>query len=344
MSPYWQAQMAPLNNGVGNLSAGLMRLPMIRAQGQMMGARAGLYQEEAAKNAADVGLVGAQTDHEKQLTGNLAQIMALTDTIRQAGPRARAAMLAGNQNDPAIDDLTGAVAALTGANKGDVWKSMQGSIATPRAAAGDVQGAANVANPVSVANNANDNLEKAGRPMIVPSGGTLYTPAGQPLGTGGFTLNSGQTRFAPQGNLSAGLTQDPNDFDPVDQGAATPAPAAMTPVASGLPLPAKSTGTKADTERNRLMADYILKQNGGMPLGAQAPTNSLSNILAMYDQNQGGTNQPSAATTAAPAAPAANADPEVALAMQAIAQGANPANVAAKFKARTGKPFPTNGQ
>ena len=65
--------MAPLNNGVGNLSAGLMRLPMIQAQGRMMQQRAGLYQEEAAKNAADVGLVGAQTDHEKALTGKETQ-------------------------------------------------------------------------------------------------------------------------------------------------------------------------------------------------------------------------------------------------------------------------------
>lgn len=342
-SAYWQSQLAPLQNGVGNLSAGLMRLPLIQAQGQMMQQRAGLYQQEAAKNSADVGLVGAQTEHEQALTGQIAKIMALTDTIRTAGPTARAAMLAGKQDDPSIDDLTGAVAALAGANKGDVMKSIQDSIAIPRAAAGDVQGAANVTNPVSVANNAADNAEKAARPMIVPSGGTLTAPTGQPLATGGVTLSAGQTRYAPQGMLAQGMAQaaaSPTDadYDPDEQPGQPAAPGGPGPlqvVASAPPLPPKPGQPAAPPQLPPSVQGIIAKAM------LDSSTNKNQTISQIQQwANQG---QPNAATIVSPA-PSPQSDPEITLAMQAIAQGTNRAHVAAKYQKRTGKPFPTNGQ
>jgi hypothetical protein len=302
MSPYWESQMAPLNNGVGNLSAGLARLPMIRAQAAMMGQRAGLYQQEAEKNAADVGLVGAQTDKEKQITSSLANTLALVNKIQTAGPAARTAMLAGKQNDPSIDDLTGAVAALTGANKGDVWKSMASSIGTPRAAAGDVQGAANVENPVSVANNAADNAEKSGRPVIVPSGGTSFTPDGQPIATGGVTLNPGQQRFAPQGNLTVGLQpgqqMTPDQMEDMEDGGQPPAApagaaASMLPViASVAPLPPKVAPVKPTPGLPPGVQEQLFKQALANSDGGTNVTQALGALKAASGAGGGSPQMP----------------------------------------------------
>ena len=245
MSAYTDQQLAPLNSGMRNLTSGLQRLAYMRG---MAGMRAPLYAAEAQDAQARQGLIGAQTATEKAKTAEIMQRLNLTTALQQMSPAAVQALAAGKSDDPSLAPYLGAAMAMTGENKGDIMKAGQTAVGLLRSSAGNITGAAGVVNPVSVANNAADNAEKAGRPVVVPTGGTMMTPTGTPIGTGGVTLNPGQTRFAPQGNLSAGMAPGNASLasdelgEPDATSAATPTPAAMTPVASGAPLPVKPGG------------------------------------------------------------------------------------------------------
>lgn len=249
MSQYWDSQAAPLNNGLRNLGAGLARLPMYQARAGLYGAQADKANADTDEATARTGLVGAQTETEKAKAADINQKLNLVQALQNITPVATDALMKGDLQDPAIGQYTGALAALTGHNEGDVQKTMAGNLGMLLARGGNVQGAANVVNPVAVANNAADNATTAARPLIVPSGATAMTPSGQPLGTGGVTLNPGQQRFAPQGNLAAALPAE-QDADPAEQDAdfspgsvaAAGAPGATAPaqpIASVPPLPPK---------------------------------------------------------------------------------------------------------
>jgi hypothetical protein len=224
----------------------------------MANQRAPLYAAQAADAQARQGLVAEQTKGEQAKTAEILQQMNLTTALQNLSPAGVAALQKGDTSDPAVGPLLGNVMAETGANKGDVAKAMQTLVALTRAASGDVNGAANVENSLGVANNIRDNAVNvannirnnavnAAKPIVTPSGATLFTPQGQMLAQGGVSLNPGQTRFVPQGNLLAGLSQDPgvapsaSDVDnPDEQDQEAPPTATATPwqaVASGIPLP-----------------------------------------------------------------------------------------------------------
>ena len=244
MSAYMDQQMSGFNAGARNLTSGLQRLRYMQA---MANQRAPLYAAQAADAQARQGLVAEQTKGEQAKTAEILQQMNLTTALQNLSPAGLVALQKGDTSDPAVGPLLGNVMAETGANKGDVAKAMQTLVALTRAASGDVNGAANVENSLGVANNIRDNAVNAAKPIVTPSGATLFTPQGQMLAQGGVSLNPGQTRFVPQGNLSAGLSQDPgvapsaSDVDnPDEQDQEAPPTATATPwqaVASGIPLP-----------------------------------------------------------------------------------------------------------
>ena len=255
MSAYMDQQMSGFNAGARNLTSGLQRLRYMQA---MANQRAPLYAAQAADAQARQGLVAEQTKGEQAKTAEILQQMNLTTALQNLSPAGVAALQKGDTSDPAVGPLLGNVMAETGANKGDVAKAMQTLVALTRAASGDVNGAANVENSLGVANNIRDNAVNvannirnnavnAAKPIVTPSGATLFTPQGQMLAQGGVSLNPGQTRFVPQGNLLAGLSQDPGvapsagDVDnPDEQDQEAPPTATATPwqaVASGIPLP-----------------------------------------------------------------------------------------------------------
>ena len=296
-SPYWQAQVAPFQQGVGSLTAGLTRLPMIQAQGAMLNQRAGLYGQEATEAAARTGLIGAQTDEANSRVAELAQKGALVEALQKYAPAAQAAMAAGKLDDPSIDAFTGADSALTGVNKGDIQKSFATGLGTILARGGNVSGAAAVENPVSVSNNAADNATKAARPVVVPTGGTLMDPTGTPLGAGGVTLNPGQNRFGPQslaGALSANQTGPADVDDPSQQGGEMPAPPL---VAQGQPLPVKPVATKAPPQLPASVLAPLFKQ---ALANSQGGTNTESAVQAVLDANAK-VAPPAGAPTAGPA-------------------------------------------
>ena len=325
MSPYWQAQIAPLNQGIGNLSAGLTRLPMIQAQGRMMAQRGQLYGQQAQEAGARTGLIGAQTEHEKALTGQISQMIQYTDDLKQYTPAALADIRAGKDEttSPNIARVVASGVALSGADKKDVFNSMASAAGNMAAIQGKTPQAAGILNPVAVTNNeennatktaidAANNLRLANAPKVMGPGSTLMTPNGQPLGTAAYSLNPGQNRFAPTGNLSGGLsaappaptaapTAAPDDGSAADDVMAPPdqtaAPTALSsalaaPIAQGQPIAPKSSA--AQTARAQFVKDALLEQAKG-----NLETNTVDSLVQQYDQ---ATAPQANAATSAPAA------------------------------------------
>ena len=296
-SNYWQSQLAPLNQAAGNLTTGLARLPMLRAQGAMMAQRGQLYGQEAQEATARIGLINDQAEGETIKNGNLARMLALSNQIQKLAPLARSDILAGNQNSQNVQDLVGATAGLTGEKPGAVFQTLRDSIVLGRSANGDVAGAADVQNPTSVNNNQVDNATKlqvdaqnnarlAKAPKIVPSGSTLMTPQGQPLGAGGYTLGPGQSRFAPQGNLTSALTPgtsasgDAENDDTGPMGASSALSNVLQqPTAQGQPVPAKPDPTQA--EKAQLIKAAILAEGSNNPNNT---TNTPATAAQQFDE------------------------------------------------------------
>ena len=298
MSQYWQAQTEGFQRGLGNLAGGLARLPMARAQGTMLQQRGALYGQEAAEAAAKSGLIGAQTEGEQAKTADLLKKGALVDALQRTAPAALRAMQSGKMDDPSIDDFTGAASALTGYNKGDIQKSMATGLGTILAASGNTSTAAAVENPVSVQNNSVNAAERTARPVTVPTGGTLMTPAGQPLGTGGVTLSPGQNRFGPQ-SLAGALQSSQGNLDTStdpDAIAGDQTSAAPPLVAQGQPLPIKPAKSEAPQLPASVLAPLfkqaLANSNGG--------TNTVQAVQAVLDANKAaGTGVAPTAQTAA---------------------------------------------
>lgn len=186
-----------MNRGVQNLSSALMQLPRLRAQAALFAARQQEQQQAAQEAAARTQLLNAQTSgllagrlNDQNLTSALKRY-----SLNPQDSGAQADVVSGfgqaYRKDPqgtakALGDLFAQFAARNGS--------------TNYANLGALQG-----NAAQIANNQADNAEKAARPVVVGNGATLMTPAGQPLGNGGFTLNPGQQRYAPTPFTSAFL-------------------------------------------------------------------------------------------------------------------------------------------
>jgi len=261
MSQYWNEQLGGFNQAANNLSAAFIRRPAFAA-------RNALYQAEAEKNAAMVGEVNARTglyQNQSDLTSarvkELAQKGQLVEALQNAAPAAQRAMLDGKFDDPAIDQFTGATAALTGVDKGDIQKQMKQGLGTILAMQGKTPMAASVENPVSVNNNAVDNATRANRPVVAGNGSTVFSGDGSTvLGQAATTLAPGATRLSP----AAG------DDTPEAEG-------------SGIPLPPKSSATDeqaAELERQAKLKVIEANKDTWTPAQVQAYIKTGSPDLA----------------------------------------------------------------
>jgi len=309
-SPYWNTQLAPLNQGLGNFAQGLARLPIARAQGAMLSARAGTYQAQGQEDAARTALLSGQLEH-----------LQSGDKAVDAAAKASADYLRSLQvyqdnptpeNLKALEDSTSTVggamsSAQESGNPKIITQAFQNIMSLNQSVGGNTGTAANIANPVAMQENVNDNAEKAGRPVTVPSGGTLMTPGGGVLGAGGVTLNQGQQRFGPQGNLTAGMMapsggpQTPPGDDMGDQTPQTPGMVASVPPAPPKPDKPQASpftspevvtayykslidaGTNAPDALNLTKAMAGTKIPSGAANSATAPTLPTINTQDDYD-------------------------------------------------------------
>ena len=163
--------------------------------------------------------------------GKLADLESLSSESKAAYE----AFQSGDMKNPAIGNYIARASKITGESKGDiagVFRKLTGSAV---AGGGDVARGAAIENPVSVANNAASVAERANRPVVAGNGSTVFSPAGEPLATAATTLAPEATRFAPSTSITNALTQ----------------------VASGAPLPPKSSATdaqEAELQRQAKMA------------------------------------------------------------------------------------------
>ncbi|MDE2101774.1 MAG: hypothetical protein KGL39_31295 [Patescibacteria group bacterium] len=276
---YWNEQTQGFDRGIGNLGQAFMTIPryamMAKYRQQMLNTMGAREQAEGQESAARTAL----------LTGQLAHLQSGDAAVNAAGKASADYMqnLQVYKDNPTKENLqaledstTSAAGALSVAQKnGDPQKlatTFQKIIALNSVAGGNVQQGANFQDPVSVANNAADNAEKAGRPVVAGNGSTVFTPAGQPLAMAASTLNPGQTRLAPQNNIASALTQ----------------------VAQGQPMQPKSSAY--DTAKAQLAKAIILQQGNT----GNGTTNTISSALAQMQQLDPA-NPPAAAPAAQPA-------------------------------------------
>jgi hypothetical protein len=279
MSPYWQSQLEPMNRGFQNLSTAFMQLPRLRAQAALLAARQQEQQQAAQEASARTQLLNAQTSglvagrlNDQNLTGALKRY-----ALNPQDSGAQADVISGfgqaYRKNPqgtakALGDLFAQFAARTGSTNYPNMAALQG-------------------NAAQIADSLADNAEKAARPVVVGNGATLMAPTGQPLGSGGFTLNPGQQRYAPS------YAPTPLASPPLQLPSAGPAgPASVAGSGNSInPAPA-STGLQSP-----------IAVNSQLPRGA-----SRAAVSQVFNQAKSGgnTNAPSPGNlNAAPATPAA---------------------------------------
>lgn len=245
---------------MGNIGQAMMTIPRIKAmqqyREQMAQTAQAREQSMAQEQAAREALLGSQKGLADANTKSVLKKLSLVEALQSKTAPALEALIARDMKNPAIDDYVNTASAATEESKGDVVKALQGLLGSVTAAGGDTARGAALMNPVSVANNAADNAEKAGRPVVAGNGSTVFTPTGQPMATAATTLNPGQTRFSPSSNISSALTQ----------------------VAQGQPMQPKTS------ERDRIkdeIAEKIILQQGDTGNGT---TNTISSALAQMPQ------------------------------------------------------------
>lgn len=292
LTPQAESNFSGFRQASRNLSSAIARAPMIRYMGAMNQARSNEYSQRAGEDAARTALIATQADHIR--TGDAAADSA----AKAVAAHMRAVQLYHDNPTPenmkALEDATSEVSgAMSTANKsgnpGALTTAMQKLLAINQVAGGNLQQGANYQDPVAMGKDANDNAERlsanganvserAARPVTVPTGGTLMSPTGDVLASGGATLNPGQARFAPQGNLSRAMggIPTPDEMENEQDGAQEPPEAAQAPqrpIASVPPLPPKP---------------------GALPKPATPPMESPAILSQIFKQNlmnsQGGTN------------------------------------------------------
>ena len=278
---------APFVSGIRNIGSFLTQRPYMQAMAQQRGAMANYYGARANEQAmagqeaaARANLLNEQTRGEKQKNDAAASD---DDNLRQFGQLTRAFVAAQNayranptpENQTALDnatsDMSGGAATLREMKVGDLATAIgrlraQGELAAQNPdfqRAGGLQG-----NAASVANENTRAATEAAKPVIIPTGGTMATPAGNVLATGGVTLSPGQDRFAPQGQPAAGVQPVGMGSRLMAQGQpAAPKSSAADAVRAN--LVSKLTQTKDPDATNKL-AQFDSFVAGQKPTGAPA--------------------------------------------------------------------------
>lgn len=166
--------MDPWNQTIRSLGTALASMPAMRAQAkarqeQQQVAQAHIGQMNAGAEASRAA--GRQHDAE---TSELIRKGSLVDALQKMAPAAERAMVEGRFDDPAIDQMNGAIAGLTGINKGDIGNQIKQGMGTLLARMGNIKGAAAVEDPNKVYKVDADNAAAVDRPMNVPPGGAVW--------------------------------------------------------------------------------------------------------------------------------------------------------------------------
>ena len=274
MSPYWESQLQPVRQGVNSLGSAIVMAPRIRQQVALLQARQQADQAQAAEAASRTGLIDTQNQRGQF---QLQQALALANRFQQPGAITKDKD--GNMviDKDAVADVASAIGGMgTGANDAagglaNIFKSVNAP----------VQAGLERTSKESIA--AASDAERANRPLVVPTGGTVMSPTGTPLGSGGVTLNPGQQRFAPV-SLAGALSQPPGEDDATDAGAPTEPLSMQAPVAA-VPAKASPAATLPPGVQAELFKALLANEGGG--------TNTQTAITGL---------QRAVATAAAPAA------------------------------------------
>ena len=257
MSPYAQQNFAPITRGIGNISSALMMLPYRQQQMALMAERQRQQQQMEQETAARTGLL-------KQQTAGLSQ-----DELDASNVSAYAREVAADPTDTdAQARLIGGFAKAYQKNPEGAANSLGQLFAQFQARSGSTnfsQMAALQGQAASIANNQANNAAKANlaqnKVIIAPNNSTVFNPDMTPAATAATTLAPGQQRFAP----STSITD------------------ALTPVASGVALPPKSSAV--DAQQAELERQVKLEQiKNGVENGGWTPQD-VAQFLKTGDTN-----------------------------------------------------------
>lgn len=286
----YQQEMAPWLRGMNGIGTAIARQPMLNATRTGIAQRGSYYTAQAQAANERGELYKSQKGKVDAETQNLIRLGEAAKFLQEHGGEATQALSSGDTKNPIIDQVHGAAQAVMGLKGRDLSTAEKNQLGTMFAARGLNYSAASVENPNALEKTLTDagtkvqvaqmaNATAAGKPTVIPQGGTAISRDGAVLATGTQRVPMGNKVFAQPGvNLQ--------------------------PVAEGAPLPPKSTSV----ERSRAaLAEKILAQPG---MGA---TNELTGKMGVFDRTMGPSSpsqaaatQPSAAPSPAPApAPAA---------------------------------------
>lgn len=137
----------------------MMQMPAIRARMAAQRAESAFRQAETEKAGAETSEARARenllystqkkTDQE---TAGLTQKGQILEALQNFSAPAVRAIVAGKLDDPSVDKFLNAASAMTGENKDDIMGGITKGMSVLMARQGNVQGAADILNPVSVAN------------------------------------------------------------------------------------------------------------------------------------------------------------------------------------------------
>lgn len=186
MASYYDETFEPWVRGIQGLGSMIMQGPALRAQAAERAQRGRLVEAQIAGQQVTA-------DRGRAQIAELLQKGRLVKAIEEATPQAQADMVAGETDTPAIRQVLGSTAALTGQKSGDIATNFRRFQSMLLARSGQVDDAAGVENPVSVANTAANNKSResiadaanksrekiAGdRPTVLSPGAAVMNPDG----------------------------------------------------------------------------------------------------------------------------------------------------------------------
>ncbi len=211
MSPYAEAQLAPLNRGLGNLANGFLQIPRLRAMQQ-------LYQQRAMEQAAAAQEQAARTRLTDAQTSGLVADQANNDNLT----RSFRALMANPADQSAQANVIGAYAQAYRNNPQGTANALGTLMGQMQA----LNGSANYANIAALQGHA----DQLARPIIAPAGSTVFSPTGAVLGSSAYNLPPGQSRYAAVSGPPA--TVDPTTIAEDEPAGPPPAqPIAIAPAA-----------------------------------------------------------------------------------------------------------------
>lgn len=153
MASYYDETFEPWVRGIQGLGSMIMQGPALRAQAAERAQRGRLVEAQIAGQQVTA-------DRGRAQIAELLQKGRLVKAIEEATPQAQADMVAGETDTPAIRQVLGSTAALTGQKSGDIATNFRRFQSMLLARSGQVDDAAGVENPVSVANTAANNKSR----------------------------------------------------------------------------------------------------------------------------------------------------------------------------------------